>query len=100
MEVQIISKINDKYFDRDIIHFNVKLKGGETGKIDEVKKEIEKTNQQGTIIIYTIKSTYGKNEMNGIAHVYKDEETAKKILPRYILEKNGIKNGKEETEKK
>ncbi|MCL5976348.1 MAG: hypothetical protein M1580_02010 [Candidatus Parvarchaeota archaeon] len=100
MEVKINSKINDKYLDREIINFTVKLKSGEPAKIDETRKTLEEEEKNGFLVIYTIKSTYGKNEAKGIAHVYKNEEMAKKILPKYILEKNGIKNGKEETEKK
>ena len=100
MEVKINSKIDDKYLDREIINFTAKLKSGEPAKIDETRKALEEEGKNGFLVIYTIKSTYGKNEAKGIAHVYKNEEMAKKILPKYILEKNGIKNGKEEAEKK
>ena len=100
MEIKIDSKIDDKYLDRKIINFTVKLKSGENAKIDETKKALEEESRDGFLVIYTIKSTYGKNEVRGIAHVYKNEEMAKKILPKYVLEKNGIKNGKEEAEKK
>ncbi|MCL4396913.1 hypothetical protein M1494_01025 [Candidatus Parvarchaeota archaeon] len=100
MEVKIDSKTADKYFDREIINFTAKLKSGEPAKIDETRKILEEEGKNGFLVIYTIKSTYGKNEARGIAHVYKNEEMAKKILPKYILEKNGIKNGKEEAEKK
>ncbi len=100
MELKIDSTTNDVYFDREIINFTIKLKGGEPAKIDETKRALSEEGKNGFLVIYTIKSTYGKNEAKGIAHVYKNEETAKKILPKYILEKNGVKNGKEETEKK
>ena len=100
MEIKIDSKIDDRYFDREIIGFTIKLKSGELAKIDETKKTLEKESENDFLVIYTIKSTYGKNEAKGIAHIYKSEEMARKILPKYILEKNGIKNGKEETEKK
>ncbi len=99
MELKVNSSSDDKYFDRVVINFTVKLKSGEPARIDEIKKEIEKENQNGQVIIYTLKSVYGRNETKGIAHVYKNEETAKKILPKYVLEKNGIKNGKEKAEK-
>lgn len=100
MELKIDSAMDDGYFDREIINFTIKLKSGEPAKIDETKKALEKEGKNGFLIIYTLKSTYGKNEARGIAHVYKKEEMARKILPKYVLEKNGIKNGKEETEKK
>ncbi|MCL4376594.1 hypothetical protein M1558_03860 [Candidatus Parvarchaeota archaeon] len=100
MEIKIDSKVNDKYFDREIIDFTARLKSGEAAKIDETRKALEGEAKDGFLVIYTIKSTYGKNEVKGIAHVYKNEEMAKKILPKYVLEKNGIKNGKEETERK
>ncbi len=100
MEIKIDSKNDDRYLDREIINFTAKLKSGEPSKITEIKKALEEEAKNGFLIIYTIKSTYGKNEVKGIAHVYKNEETAKRILPKYILEKNGINNGKEEAEKK
>ena len=100
MEIKIDSKSDNKYLDRDIINFTIKLKSGETAKISEIKKALESESKDGFLAIYTMKSTYGKNEVKGIAHVYKNEEMAKKILPKYILKKNGIKNGKEEAEGK
>lgn len=100
MEIKIDSTKDDKYFDRQIINFIVKLKAGEPAKLDETKKILEKEGKEGFLLIYTIKNIYGKNEARGIAHIYKNEELAKKILPKYILEKNGVKNGKEEAEKK
>ncbi len=99
MEIKVNSKVEDIYFDRKIINFTVTLKSGENAKIEDVKKELEKENPDGKLIIYTMKSAYGKNESKGIAHVYMEEKTAMKVLPKYILNKNGIKNGKEETKK-
>lgn len=99
MELKIESQTNDVYFDRDIIDFKIKLESGEMAKIEDVKKELESQGINGTVLIYTIKSLYGKNEAKGIAHLYKDEKTAMKVLPKYILKKNGIENGKEETKK-
>jgi ribosomal protein S24E len=100
MEIKIDSTKDDRYFDREIINFTVKLKAGEPAKIEDTKKNLEQEGKNGFLVIYTIKNIYGKNEARGIAHVYKSEEMARKILPKYILEKNGVKNGKEETEKK
>ncbi len=99
MEIKTESSVDDLYFDRTIINFTVKLNSGEMARLDEIKKELEKENSQGKLIIYTIKSVYGKNEAKGIAHVYKDEKMAEKVLPKYVLEKNGIKNGKEKAKK-
>lgn len=99
MEIKINSKSDDVYFSRRIIEFTIKLKSGESARLDEVKKELEKENTDGKVIIYTIKNVYGKNEARGTAHVYSDESIARKVLPKYILEKNGMKNGKEEAKK-
>jgi hypothetical protein len=78
MEIKTESSVDDVYFGRTIINFTVKLNSGEMSKIDEVKKELEKENSQGKLIIYTIKSVYGKNEARGIAHIYKDAKMPKK----------------------
>lgn len=100
MELKVNSSVNDAYFDREVVQFTVKLGSGELGRLSDIKKELEKGRGEGAVIVYTLKSTYGKNEVKGIAHVYKDAETAKKILPKYVLEKNGMMNGKEAEEKK
>ncbi len=99
MEIKIDSENENVYLDRKVINFTVKLKSGENAKLDDVKKELEKEVNDENILIYTIKNIYGKSEAKGIAHIYKDKNTALKVLPRYILEKNGIKNGKEEPKK-
>ena len=56
MEIKTESSVDDLYFDRTIINFTVKLNSGEMARLDEIKKELEKENSQGKLIIYTIKS--------------------------------------------
>ena len=64
MEIKTESSVDDLYFDRTIINFTVKLNSGEMARLDEIKKELEKENSQGKLIIYTIKSVYGKERLS------------------------------------
>ncbi len=100
MELKVISKSNDKYFDRTLITFSLKTESKETVKIDDVKKKLAEQFPEGFLIIYTLKNVYGSREINGTAHVYKDEESAKKVLQKFILKKNGVIYAEKQKEEK
>ncbi|MCL4400837.1 MAG: hypothetical protein M1348_00840 [Candidatus Parvarchaeota archaeon] len=90
MEFKITSKTHDKFFDRMLVNFRVKLGPKETIKIDDAKKLLSDQSKDGFIVIYSMKNSYGSRNVNGLAHIYKDEESAKALLQRYILKKNGV----------
>ena len=100
MELKVISKSNDKYFDRTLITFSLKTESKETVKIDDVKKKLAEHFPEGFLVVYTLKNVYGSREINGIAHVYKDEESAKKVLQKFILKKNGVIYAEKQKEEK
>lgn len=100
MELNIVSKRHDKYFNRTIADFRIKVGSKETIKLEDVKKAVSEQFKDGYIVIYTMKNVYGTREIKGRAHIYENEESAKRILQRYILEKNGVvyaEKQKEET---
>jgi len=99
MELTITSKSNDKYFDRTIVHFNIKTGPKETVKLEDAKKALAEHLKEGFLVIYTMKNVYGTREIKGIAQVYAKEETAKKLLQKYILKKNGVVYAESKEEK-
>ena len=56
------------------------------GAVDAIKKEL-KINDNKIYLIY-LKSSSGINELNGLFYVYKNEELAKRYLPKYIINRN------------
>jgi ribosomal protein S24E len=90
MELKITSKKQDKYFDRTIVDFQIKLESKETIKLEDVKKALSEHFKEGYIIVYTMKNVYGSREIKGKAHIYASEEKAKRLLQKYILKKNGV----------
>ncbi|MCL4399581.1 hypothetical protein M1293_03715 [Candidatus Parvarchaeota archaeon] len=99
MEIKLDPVKEDKYFDRKLVTFTLKKEQKETVKIADIKTKLSEHFKDGFVVVYTVKSRYGLNEMYGCAHVYKDIEAAKKVLQRYILEKNGVEYAKEKTKK-
>ncbi len=95
MELKITKETNDKYFDRKVIEFHIKKENKEIVKLEDVKGKLRERFPEGTLIVYTLKNVYGMNAANGVAHLYKDEAVAKKVLQPFILRKNGVLNGKE-----
>ena len=95
MDIKITSTKDDKYFDRKIINFSMEVKPKETIKLSDVRHKLSEEMKDGFLIVYTMRNVYGSGEIKGIAHLYKDESVAKRVLQGYILKKNGIENGKE-----
>ena len=56
------------------------------GAVDAIKKEL-KINDNKIYLIY-LKRSSGINELNGLFYVYKNEELAKRYLPKYIINRN------------
>ncbi|MDP8012911.1 MAG: hypothetical protein RAK22_02305 [Nanoarchaeota archaeon] len=101
MEIKVLSEHDDKYLDRKIVNFSVKLEPNENIDKNAIKTKLMEGYKEGFPIIYTIKGVYGIREAKGVLHIYKNEDSAKKLLPKYVLIKNGVIHGeeKESTEK-
>ncbi len=96
MEITDEKVENNKYLDRKVITFTMKKEKGEIIKLEDVKSKLAEKYSDGFLVIYTLKNVYGKNETKGIAHLYTNEDTAKKVLQKAILKKNSIgEDGKE-----
>ncbi len=90
MEIKTEEAKEDKFFNRKIIKFSVKTGEKEIAKREDIKKKLHEENPEGFLIIYTMRNSYGKRELKGVAHVYKDEAHAKRIVQKHILKKNGV----------
>ena len=100
MELKVESSRKDKLFDRTIINFDLTPTAKETIKLDDAKKKLAEKFSEGYLVIYTLKNVYGFSKIKGIAHIYKDETAAKRILQKYILKKNGVVYAEKQKEEK
>ena len=100
MELKIISKTHDKYFDRTIVHFQIKTESKESFKLEDVRKALSEHFKEGFLVVYTMKNVYGSREIKGIAQVYASEEKAKQVLQKYVLKKNGVIYAEKQKEEK
>ena len=90
MDIKTEEAKEDKFFERKIIRFSVRTAANETAKREDIKKTLREKHPEGFLIIYTMKNSYGKREINGVVHIYKDEAHAKRIVQKHILKKNGV----------
>lgn len=100
MEIKILSEKDDKFIGRKIITFSVRLGKGEKIDRSAIKSKLMEGYKEGFPILYSLKSIFGTEDVNGILHIYSDENVAKRILPKYILVKNGVIQNVKEKESK
>jgi len=98
MEVVIKSNVEDKFLNRNVVNFKVFHKDSPTPKRDDVKKLLADNLKisKDLIILESIKTTFGKYEISGTAHVYKDKNHILSIERKHILIRNGLIEKKSE----
>jgi len=92
MDIEIIEKKENKLLDREEIYAIVKHPNSSTPNRIEIRNKIAAilgTNEK-LVIIRKILSSYGKSISRVWAHVYKDEETLKKLEPKVYIKKESI----------
>ena len=101
MEINIINKFENKLLNRDEYEFYVDFQGPTPTRLQVRDKLSALINSNPKLTI--IKKIFNRAGMQRVlcrAHVYKDEETMKKIEPKYILERHAKKEvGSEDKDK-
>jgi small subunit ribosomal protein S24e len=89
MEIDIIEEKENPLLGRKELKVKVTHDGPVPGR-DQIRKKIEAllNAKKNTVIVDTIKPSFGAGESLGLVKVYKSEEQARSIEPAYILEKN------------
>jgi len=102
MEIEIESKRNNPLLNRTEIYFTVKHGGEGTPNREIIRSEIaEKLNvNKEKVIVNTVKSSFGSQEISGYAKIYPSLEKSKEIENNYILRRNKLVEEKEKKEKK
>ncbi|MGC8681975.1 MAG: hypothetical protein ACP5RE_00125 [Candidatus Acidifodinimicrobium sp.] len=100
MKLEILGESVNEFLDRKTVNFYVDFEKGEEVKLLDVKKELSGRYQDAFLVVNTLKNVFGQRRMKGTAQVYSNEKTARAVLPKYVLKKNGLIEDAKEKEKK
>ena len=102
MEIEIDSKRNNPLLKRTEIYFTLKHKGEGTPNREIIRSELaDKLNvKKESVIVNTVHSSFGTQEITGYAKIYSSLEKSKEIEPDYILIRNKLMEAKEKGKKK
>ncbi len=92
MEIEIESKRNNPLLNRTEIYFTIKHEGEGTPNREIIKSELaEKLNvKKESIIVSTIDSSFGIQQISGYAKVYSSDKKTKDFESDYILVRNNL----------
>lgn len=102
MEIEIDSKRNNPLLKRTEIYFTIKHEGEGTPNREIIKSELaEKLNvKKESIIVSSIDSGFGIQQVSGYAKVYSSDKKTKDLEPDYILKRNKLIAEEKKAEKK
>jgi small subunit ribosomal protein S24e len=102
MEIEIDSKRNNPLLNRTEIYFTIKHEGEGTPNRELIRSELaDKLNvKKENIIVNTVDSSFGKQEISGYAKVYSSIPKAKDIENDHILKRNLLIEGEKKPVKK
>ncbi|KYK27202.1 hypothetical protein AYK20_03000 [Thermoplasmatales archaeon SG8-52-1] len=101
MEIEIDSKKNNPLLNRTEVYFTVKHEGEGTPNREIIRSELaDKLNtKKENIVLNTVHSGFGNQEITGYAKIYSSLTKIKEIEPEYILERNKLIESKEKKPK-
>jgi small subunit ribosomal protein S24e len=101
MEIEIDSKKNNPLLNRTEVYFTVKHEGEGTPNREIIRSELaDKLNaKKENIVLNTVHSGFGNQEITGYAKVYSSLTKIKEIEPEYILKRNKLIESKEKKPK-
>lgn len=95
MEIEIVSKKENKVLERDEVYFKVKYEG-KTPSRNKVRDNLGNVTGGKVVIVEYIKPVYGISEAEGYARIYKSEKKAREVEAKHIIERNLKKGGASE----
>ncbi|HEV8360173.1 MAG TPA: 30S ribosomal protein S24e [Candidatus Thermoplasmatota archaeon] len=90
MDVEIVSKYDNKLLGRTEVRFRASHSKEKTPQRDQVREALAKAlgSDKGAIVVDEMHSEFGKPETIGYAKVYGSVEAAKKLEPHHIQLRN------------
>ena len=100
MEIEILSKVENKLLDRIEITFVVKYPNAPTPPRSDVRKKLAAllAADENLLLIRFMKPRTGSHSAFGLAHLYKTREQAIFVEPKHIIVRNEGKSKEVEKE--
>ncbi|MHA1608350.1 MAG: 30S ribosomal protein S24e [Candidatus Freyarchaeota archaeon] len=97
MEVKVVSKRRNPFFQREEVAFMVLHQGEGTPSRMEVRRKIAALLSVPLENVYVRKivTEYGLGRSKGTAMIYDSKEIAYQVEPEYIIKRNEVKEGEE-----
>jgi len=101
MEIEIDSKKNNPLLNRTEVYFTIKHEGESTPNREIIRSELaDKLNtKKENIVLNTIHSGFGNQEITGYAKIYSSLTKIKEIEPEYLLKRNKLIESKDKKPK-
>ena len=101
MEIEIDSKKNNPLLNRTEVYFTVRHEGERTPNREIIRSELaDKLNaKKENIVLNTIHSGFGNQEITGYAKIYSSLTKIKEVEPEYILKRNKLIESKDKKPK-
>lgn len=101
MNVEVVSKTENKLMDRVEVTFKATHTGEPTPNRDAIRTSLAGTLnvQKERVIVAEMQSEYGLGNSNGAAKVYSSADSAKKHERNHLLVRNGLAQKKEKVKK-
>jgi len=97
MDMNVIEQKDAKLLNRKEYLFKLTWNGPMPSRKEVREKAIALLNSKPeTTLIKAIRTSFGKSEGKVVIYVYNDEETMKKVEPKYVLKRNGLLNENKE----
>jgi len=93
MEIEIVSRKENKVLDREELYFKIKYEG-KTPSRKKVRDNLKNMVGGKVVIIEYIKPVYGTPEADGYARIYQSEKKAREVEAKHIIDRN-LKGGGE-----
>ena len=92
MDVEILSKTENKLLGRTEVRFRASHAKEKTPARDQVREALAKAmgGDKATVVVAEMQSEFGKSETTGYAKVYPTVEAAKKLEPHHIQLRNKL----------
>lgn len=92
MEMEIVSRRENKLLNRLEVRFLVRHETGTTPSRSEIQGGLTKELKLGkqTLVIDSVHSRFGKREASGYAKVYESVEDARRLERPHVLRRNGL----------
>ena len=95
MEIEIVSKKENKILEREEVYFKVKYEG-KTPSRKKVRDNLGNMTGGEIVILEYMKPVYGVSEADGYARIYKSEKKAGEVEAKHIMERNLKKGDKKD----